>query len=144
MTSNIKTKIIYTIMPDFGGAYGWTIEDGDENTGVGVNHAGYYGWEGEHSISESLQKAFAEWQLIFDKDDSLWQNSHQSSFDWDSFHATGLKLCFLLKQELGDDVRIIYEKPFEDPNREQHERLEILLDGNVLELPNRNALSIES
>jgi hypothetical protein len=144
MTSNTKAKTIYTIMPDFGGAYGWIIEDGDENTGVGVNHAGYYGWEGEHSISESLQKAFAEWQLIFDKDDSLWQNSHQSYFDWDFFHATGLKLCFQLKQELGDDVRIIYEKPFEDPNREQHERLEILLDGNVLELPNRNALSIES
>lgn len=142
MTSNIKTKIIYTIMPDFGGAYGWIIKDGDESHGVGGCHACQSGWEGEHPISEILHQAFGEWQLIFER--GYRQDFYQLSSYWDSFHATGLKLCFQLKQELGDDVRIIYEKPFEDPNREQHERLEILLDGNVLELPNRNALSIES
>jgi hypothetical protein len=141
MTSNTKAKIIYTIMPDFGGAYGWIIRDGDETHGVGGCHACQSGWVGEHPISETLHQAFSEWQLIFER--SSWQDNYQSS-DWDSFHATGLKLCFQLKQELGDDVRVIYEKPFEDPNREQHERLEILIDGNILELLNRNALSIES
>ncbi len=144
MTSNTKAKTIYNIMPDFGGAYGWIIRDGDESHGVGGNHACQCGWVGDHSISETLHQAFAEWQLIFELDDSLLEDSHQSSFDWDSFHETGLKLCFQLKQELGDDVRIIYLKPYEDPNSEQNMRVEILLDGDVLELPNRNVLSIDS
>lgn len=56
---------------------------------------------------------------------------------WRSFHKLGLELSLRLKQELGDTVRIIYEKPFGDPDKAKDDRREILSNGTLLPLPCR-------
>jgi hypothetical protein len=127
--------IIYTIMPDYAGAYGWVIADGDESQGVGPNHADTSGWYGEHPISRELHEEFAHWQDLFEAAPML--DDGTIELGWDNFHATGIDLARKLKTEIGDRARIIYEKPFEDPDREQDERREVLSDGSLLPLPSR-------
>jgi hypothetical protein len=51
--------------------------------------------------------------------------------DWQHFHEHGIELTRRLKRELGDKVRLLYEKPMEDPNRRQGERVELNLDGTL-------------
>ncbi len=136
MAANRKPKLIYTIMPDYGGAYGWIIRDGDESNGVGPNHADSEGWGGDHPISAGLHEAFVQWQSLFEGA-TLADDETALRFDWESFHAQGIVLCQRLKAELGDAVRIVYEKPFEDPKRAQEDRREILADGSLLRLPGR-------
>jgi len=127
--------IIYTIMPDYAGAFGWVIANGDESQGVGPNHADTSGWYGEHPISRGLQEAFACWQDLFEAAPML--DDGTIGLEWDKFHAMGIDLARKLKTEIGDRARIIYEKPFEDPDREQDERREVLSDGSLLPLPSR-------
>lgn len=131
-----QPKTIYTIAPDYGGAYGWIIRDGDESNGWGPCIACSSGWGGDHPISEGLHQKFADWQLLFERDvDPL--ATDNSDFDWLAFHARGLQLCVWLKQEIGDAARVIYEKPFEDPNSDDDNRLEVLQDGVFKQLLNR-------
>lgn len=137
MTNSLKPKVIYTITPEYAGAYCWIITDGDESQGLGSSHAGsMFGWCDDHPISEGLQTKFEDWQLMFERDVSVWGDV-DTDFDWEAFHKRGLKLCFWLKQEIGDAARIIYEKPFEDPNKDNDDRREILSDGSLLALPGR-------
>jgi hypothetical protein len=131
-------KIIYTIMPDYGRAYGWVIRDGDESQGVGPNSAGFGGWGGDHPISDELSEAFDDWQSQFEQ--AAWFDENRQPFDWPCFHAQGIALARRLKAELGDVVRIIYQKPFEDPCREIDERREVLVDGSLIALPGRMQL----
>lgn len=138
MTSPEVPKTIYTIMPDYGGAYGWIIRDGDETHGVGPNHADTTGWYGDHPISDELQRDFREWQIRFEREVAPWRQGHplyDLSFNWAWFHARGLELCRRLKQELGDVVRIVYIKASEDPDSDVEHRREILLDGSLKLLP---------
>jgi hypothetical protein len=134
----MQHKTIYTIMPDYGRAYGWIIKDGDETRGVGPNHAGFGGWGGDHQISDDLQDSFSEWQDVFESADCL--PAEPLKFAWDSFHAQGVALARRLKVELGEAARVIYEKPYEDPAREIDERREVLLDGSLFLLKSRSEL----
>jgi hypothetical protein len=57
MTIESTHKVIYTITPEYGGAYGWIIRNGDESQGLGPNHASsLFGWGGDHPISDGLQR----------------------------------------------------------------------------------------
>ena len=58
-------KPIFTIMPDFGGAYGWR-KDNIDNAGVGGSHADTSGWYDDIGISVSLHERFAAWQGEFE------------------------------------------------------------------------------
>ena len=130
-------KVIYTITPEYGGAYCWIIRNGDESQGLGPNHASsLFGWGGDHPISDGLQTKFEDWQLLFERDVPLWVEV-DTDFDWKAFHERGLELCFWLKQEIGDAARIIYEKPFADPDKAMDDRREVLKDGTLLPLPGR-------
>lgn len=73
MTPTSEHKIIYTIAPEFGGAYGWIIKDGDESQGWGSNHAGSMGgWAGAYPVSHGLQTKFEDWQLLYERNVSVW------------------------------------------------------------------------
>lgn len=135
---NQALKIIYNILPEFGGAYGWEKRDGLETGGVGPNMADSTGWRGDHLISQALQDQFSEWQTKFEREVSVWGNDE--AFDWPTFHKLGLELCVLLKQEIGDTARIIYQKASEDPNCDSENRLEIFEDGSYLVLKHRREL----
>jgi hypothetical protein len=120
----------YTIMPDYGGAYGWVNCEGTE--ALGPNHADTSGWGGDHPISEELQEAFSAWQTEFELAPYEWE-AGIALLDWPRFHEQGTALARRLKAELGDTAQIYYEKPIEDPNQRVNERVEILADGAVVE-----------
>lgn len=123
-------KVRYTIMPDYGGAYGWINREGTD--ALGPNHADTCGWGGDHPISDELQAAFAAWQTEFE----CAPMDHEAGIailDWVRYHARGIALTNRLKAELGDAASVYYEKPVEDPNQRLHERVEVLLDGSVVE-----------
>lgn len=65
---------------------------------------------GDHSSANEVELAhpLAEIDAIA-FDDSGW--------DWFAFHARGLQLSHRLKEEAGDAYRVIYDKPYEDPNQ---------------------------
>ncbi len=125
-----QSMVRYTIMPDYGGAYGWINRNGPEDA-LGPNHADTCGWSGDHPISDELQANFAAWQMEFES--GTWEQKGRSIFDWPRFHEIGMALTRRLKAELGDTARIYYEKPMEDPNRRIQERVELLSDGSIIE-----------
>lgn len=125
-----QSMVRYTIMPDYGGAYGWVNREGTD--ALGPNHADTSGWGGDHSISEELQEAFAAWQTEFELATNEWE-AGIALLDWPRFHEQGMALARRLKAELGDAARVYYEKPVEDPNQRVNERVEILAGGAVVE-----------
>ncbi|WP_326499218.1 hypothetical protein [Methylomicrobium sp. Wu6] len=137
-TLNQPLKIIYNILPEFGGAYGWIKRNGDEGNGVGPCIGYSSGWYGDHPVSQELQDHFSEWQMKFEREVSVWGN--EEAFDWSTFHEVGLELCVRLKQEIGYAARIIYQKAGEDPNCDVENRLEVLEDGNYLVIKRRREL----
>jgi hypothetical protein len=70
-------------------------------------------------ISAALEAAFDEWTGVFE------QFAERSDFDWTLFHEQGIALSRRLKIELGQDYRVVYHKPCEDPGRETDEYTEI-------------------
>ena len=120
-----QSTVRYTIMPDYGGAYGWINREGTD--ALGPNHADTCGWGGDHPISDELQADFAAWQTEFERATNEWE-AGIALLDWPRFHERGIALARRLKAELGDAVRIYYEKPVEDPNQRINERVEILAD----------------
>jgi hypothetical protein len=127
--------ITLTIMPDFGGAYCWAIR-GDAETHGGVG--GCCGLpmvrKGMRMHVHPLQAEFEEWQDEFER---AWNGGEKLKLDWRLFHAEGIGLARRLKASLGDSVRVIYEKPYEDELHEMWERREVMLDGDLVDLPNR-------
>ena len=118
--------IFYTIMPDFGEAYGWINYDGTDALGGNDNEGG------EHRMSDELQAEFAAWQAEFEESAMDWWDI-SVLLDWRRFHERGMALTRRLKAEWGDAVRVFYEKPTEDPNQRANERVEILADGRVVD-----------
>lgn len=125
-----QSMVRYTIMPDYGGAYGWDNRTGPEDA-LGPNHADTCGWSGDHPISDELQAEFSAWQIEFES--GTWDDERRANFDWSRFHEVGMSLTHRLKAELGDAARVFYEKPMEDPNGCLQERVELLLDGSIVE-----------
>lgn len=127
-----EEKIIYTIMPDYGDAYAWVKYGDGDGPGVGSNVADSSGWYGNHTISEGLHRAFVEWQQLFERQTPV-DGDVSLVFDWAAFHRQGLELARQLKAEVGQTVKVFYEKPTEDPGRIYQERLEALSDGTFAE-----------
>ncbi len=127
-------KYTLTIMPDYGGAYCWRIGgDAEAHGGVGSCSGLPMVRKGMRMHPNPMEKEFEEWQAEFDRT----VPGQLDGFEWRRFHAEGISLARRLKVSLGNDVRVIYEKPFEDPDHEIDERREVLLDGDLVELPCR-------
>lgn len=126
-----QPMVRYTIMPDYGGAYGWINREGTD--ALGPNHADTSSWCGDHPISAELQEAFAAWQTEFERAPNEWE-AGIALLDWQRFHERGMGLARRLKAVLGDAARVYYEKPVEDPNQRINERVELLADGTNVEI----------
>lgn len=141
MTSVTRT---ITPMPDYGGAFGWVHHcdtlAGDR--GVGLNCWCIHSWgDDETRFSDDLRVAVETWQDRFEGID-FERSVSEPPFDWDAFHAEGLALAHRLRAALGPDVRLIYEKPYEDPDCDVDGRREVLPDGSLRPLPPRVAPSL--
>jgi len=127
----MSTTII-TIMPDYGQAWGWCRSD--NHAGIGGNCAGDRHWGGPGDVSEGLLKEFESWQAVFDT-----ARPHHA-VDWPRFHDKGIKLAQQLRKVLPGDIRLFYEKPVEDPERNMLGwecpgwLVEIMLDGQAREI----------
>lgn len=131
------TRVILTVMPDFGGAYLWQNRDGDLSYGVGgCCGSRVLGNWASHEISESLCRDFEDWQSSFESAD--W--SDFKDFDWAAFHREGMELASCLKKEVGEGVLVIYEKPYEDPNERISQRREVLQNGQFRVMPTRRKI----
>jgi hypothetical protein len=121
-----------TIMPDYGmGPYAWQKDASDTSTGVGANIAdAVSGFKyTEYKVSKALEAEFAEWIGLFGN------HGPKPGFDWDSFHRRGIALARRLKAELGDQVRVVYDTPVEDPSYRSYRgydvRTEVLAGGKL-------------
>lgn len=126
---------VYTIMPDYLGAYGWIKRNhqGPYVTQVGSNCACDYGWGGDHAISEDLHRAFRSWHRPFELDVTPWEGPCVD-FGWQSFHSLGLELTRQLRAELPPEVRVLYRKPSEDPDHVITQAWEMMEDGTAVEV----------
>lgn len=129
-------KIILTVMPDYGmGPFLWIDRSGDHSNGVGPNCCDSVARCKAHPLSAELHEAFAAWVTEFEHFPMIDVHVIDPSVDWDAFHARGLELARRLKAEVGDEYRVVYEKPYEDPGRVIDERREIHIDGTLTVLP---------
>lgn len=136
-------KDVYTVMPDFGGAWAWIKRSGlPPAAGVGGNIADSIYWVGDTSISEALKADFSDWQSEFESAGRSMNKAYPFPLDWDDYHRRGLELTRRLKVELGEGVCVVYEKPYEDPERDTEERREVLLNGSLVALPSRRDLKV--
>lgn len=126
----------YSIMPDYGGAYGWINRDGTDT--LGPNHADRHSWEGDHPIAARLHRNFAAWQMTFETAQMRLDLDLVASLDWIRFHERGIELTRQLKTELGEAARVYYVKPHEDPNMWLDRRREVLADGSLIGQPTAN------
>lgn len=104
---------VITIMVDYGGAWAWEREA--TGGGIGSNIASHDFWGGHEDIPPDLIQKFAEWQLAFDQISPGEFDKRSCQFNWAQFHRRGLQLAQELRQYLPQDVRLFYEKPYEDP-----------------------------
>lgn len=86
------------IMADYGCAYAWDA-DGVE---CGLNHLG---------VPKELEQKFIDWANWFNK-------SEEQEVDWEMFHQAGISLAQKLKHAVGDEVQVVYQRPYEDPNQD--------------------------
>jgi hypothetical protein len=121
---------VITIMPDYGGYYAWLKQQDDGTTlvGGGIGNAGWGFEPGEFWVSPGLEQAFADWMDIWGG------NCDDSGADWPAFHGRGIELAHRLKEQVGDQVRVIYHKAWEDPAHIMTERTEILPDGGLKQI----------
>lgn len=142
MTTQSDTPFVpvLTVMVDYGNApFLWLVNRPDE-VGVGGNLCDASYWDASFPLSEGLWRQFADWAIEFDRTAFYSDNFDGSGWDWLAYHARGLELTRRLKAEVGDAYRVIYDKPFEDPNHRIDERREILADGSLVPIPvNRDA-----
>ena len=128
---------VLTVMVDYGNApFLWVLDSPDQH-GIGINMADGTCWDETVPMTEGLWRKFADWAIEFDRTAFYSPQYDASGWDWPAFHARGLQLCRWLKEEVGDAYRVIYEKPYEDPDAKIDERREILADGSVIALPSR-------
>ena len=128
--SSLMNRLLYTIMPDFGGAYAWVKDSTDATPWVGGNCADCFGgledsWYGEHPISVKLARDFANWQLLFEAMSPV--ESTGPLGGWQLFHEVGIALTYRLRAELGGAADVRYLRPMEDPGRSGQRELH--LDG---------------
>ena len=122
-----------TLCPDYGGPWAWIDPDNIDGECHCMPVGDGDSWYGACPMPESLIASFAQWQTAFNI--APWDSTEHAILDWASFHQRGLELAIALKRALGQDIRVIYQKPFEDPGREDMERAEVLADGSLKLLP---------
>jgi hypothetical protein len=119
----IEAEVVITVMPDYGmGPYAWEKPATDETQYVGLCIATAVDkleTEDGTTITDDLHAGFVAWTGDFE------QFAERPEFDWKAFHARGADLSRRLKLELGQRFRVIYCKPFEDPEHEVDPCLEI-------------------
>ena len=126
---------VLTVMVDYGNApFLWLVDNPDQG-GVGPNWCDGTFWDESLPMSEGLWRKFADWAIEFDRTSFYSDDFNADDWDWLAFHARGLQLSRWLKEEVGAAYRVVYDKPFEDPNHRIDERTEILVDGTLLPLP---------
>lgn len=126
---------VLTVMVDFGNAPFLWLADKPEDVGIGGNLCDGGGWDASFPMSEGLWRKFADWAIEFDRTAFYSNCFNADNWDGPAFHARGLQLARWLKEEVGDVYRVVYDKPFEDPNHRIDERMEVLLGGDLLPLP---------
>ena len=134
--SECKTFVpILTVLVEYGSApFLWLVDKPDQG-GVGPNCCDGTYWDESFRMSEGLWRKFADWAIEFDRTSFYSDDFDASDWDWVAFHTRGLQLTRWLKEEVGDAYRVIYYKPFADPNHRIDERVEILADGTLSPLP---------
>ena len=126
-----------TIMPDFGmSPYAWIKDDSDKTTWVGAYLAdALSGFEGsDFKVSATLVTDFAAWASWFEREAV---GNSALAMDWDEFHRQGIALARRLKAELGDQVRVVYDTPVEDPSYRTYRGVDVrteILPGGELKL----------
>lgn len=128
---------VLTVMVDYGNAPFLWLADNPDERGVGGNLCDGTYWDASFPMSEGLWRKFADWAIEFDRTEFYSDSFDADDWDWIAFHARGLQLARGLKDEVGDAYRIIYVKPYEDPNHCIDERTEILADGPSVPLPSQ-------
>jgi len=125
---------VLTVMVDYGNApFLWLVDNPDQG-GVGPNWCDGMFWDESLPMSEGLWRKFAGWAIEFDRTSFYSDDFDADDWDWLAFHARGLQLSRWLKEEVGAAYRVVYDKPFEDPNHRIDERTEILADGTLFPL----------
>lgn len=134
MTDHPAFIPVLTVMVDYGGApFLWVYDDPNETCHVTYNVSdGMYWYEEDDVMSEELWKRFSPWALEFDRTVYDDHALDPDRWDWSAFHERGLQLTRWLKEEVGNTYRVVYSKPYEDPDHKQDEYREILADGTVV------------
>lgn len=132
---------VLTVMVDYGNAPFLWLLDRPEGDGIGGNLCDGTSWDESFPMSEGLWQRFADWAIEFDRTSFYSDNFNADGWDWIAFHERGLQFSGSLKEEVGDAYRVIYEKPYEDPNHQVNDLTEILINGALLILPkNRSSI----
>lgn len=123
------TKHYIKIMPDYGHEYLWC------NLPFRLLH-GTIDPEGLEGVilPKSLNLQFEAWYHDFARAKYVSPGSF-ALVDWAKFHARGILLAKELKAFIGDTASVYYEKPMEDANVFEDERIEVLADGTLRPLP---------
>ena len=118
-----EPKMVITVMPDYGmGPYAWEKPSIDKTPYVGLCVATAVDkleTEDGTTITDALHALFVAWTGDFE------QFAEKPDFDWKAFHSQGIGLSERLKAELGNRFRVVYHKPFEDPEHEIDAYIEI-------------------
>lgn len=133
MLENIRL----VICPDFGQAYIWcyaTTPDGKPYRSCGYGPVWDKSIPTKHSVDKYLDNEFLRWQRGFENAPHV-GGDNPMKLDWRRFHAEGLGLARRLKEIVGDKARVIYVKPIEDSDHKFLEHQEILLGGEILDVP---------
>lgn len=132
---------VLTVLAEYGNApFLWLVDQpGQGGVGGNICDGSFWDDELEGPMSEGLWRKFADWAIEFDRAgfylEGFVEDFDISDWDWMAFHARGLRLSRWLKDEVGDAYRVVYCKPWEDPNHSIEQRREILRDGSLRPLP---------
>jgi hypothetical protein len=103
-------KPLITIMADYGG-FAWIGEENEGRKVMGDCIADAdSGFIDDITVSAELQRDLGEWSTYFETN-----TINNPEFDWQSFNARGLLLSQALFAEIGEQFKVVYQKPFEDP-----------------------------
>jgi hypothetical protein len=118
-----QATVTITVMPDYGmGPYAWEKPASDQTPYVGLCIATAVNkleTEDGTTITDNLHVEFVAWTGDFE------QFAERPNFDWSRFHVRGKDLSHRLKLELGERFKVLYHKPFEDPEHEVDAYVEI-------------------
>lgn len=128
-----------TVMVDYGESPFLWMAEGPEDGIVGLNICSGIEWCETYPLSKGLWHHFALWATTFDFTEFYSELFDDTHWDWPAFHARGLYLTHLLKLEVGDSYKVVYAKPFEDPNEAIESYREVMADGSLIEVTPQSA-----